>query len=146
MSEYQSDTAFTEPVTSVPDPVLDVETSESTTDSLGEEATRQVQIVWDKVSGLLGDLPDYVSVFFKRYRRPIVTVGLIIAAIIAVKLVLALLDAINDFPLLAPTFELIGLIYSGWFLYRYLLKASNRQELLGDIAAIRDQVLGKGNG
>jgi hypothetical protein len=145
MSEYQSDTAFTEPVTSVPDPVLDVETSESTTDSLGEEATRQVQIIWDKVSGLLGDLPDYVSVFFKRYRRPIVTVGLIIAAIIAVKLVLALLDAINDFPLLAPTFELIGLIYSGWFLYRYLLKASNRQELLGDIAAIRDQVLGKGN-
>lgn len=144
MSEFQSDTAFTEPVTPVPDPVLDVETSESTTDSLGEEATRQVQVVWDKVSSLLGDLPDYVSVFFKRYRRPIVTVGLIIAAIIAVKLVLALLDAINDFPLLAPTFELIGLIYSGWFLYRYLLKASNRQELLGDIAAIRDQVLGKG--
>ncbi|MBE9155739.1 CAAD domain-containing protein [Nodosilinea sp. LEGE 06152] len=144
MNDYQSDTAFTEPVTPVPDPVIDVDTSESTTDSLGEEATRQVQIVWDKVSGLLGDLPDYVSVFFKRYRRPIVTVGLIIAAIIAVKLVLALLDAINDFPLLAPTFELIGLIYSGWFLYRYLLKASNRQELLGDIAAIRDQVLGKG--
>lgn len=144
MSDYQSDTAFTEPVTPVPDPVLDVDTSESTTESLGEEATRQVQIVWDKVSGLLGDLPEYVSVFFKRYRRPIVTVGLIVAAIIAVKLVLALLDAINDFPLLAPTFELIGLIYSGWFLYRYLLKASNRQELLGDIAAIRDQVLGKG--
>lgn len=144
MSDYQSDTTFTEPVTPVPDPVLEVETSESTAESLGEEATRQVQIVWDKVSGLLGDLPDYVSVFFKRYRRPIVTVGLIIAAIIAVKLVLALLDAINDFPLLAPTFELIGLIYSGWFLYRYLLKASNRQELLGDIAAIRDQVLGKG--
>ncbi|PSR19098.1 hypothetical protein C8255_04110 [filamentous cyanobacterium CCP3] len=144
MSDYQSDTAFTDPVTPVPDPVLDVDTSESTAESLGEEATRQVQIVWDKVSGLLGDLPDYVSVFFKRYRRPIVTVGLIIAAIIAVKLVLALLDAINDFPLLAPTFELIGLIYSGWFLYRYLLKASNRQELLGDIAAIRDQVLGKG--
>ncbi|PSN16253.1 hypothetical protein C7293_03330 [filamentous cyanobacterium CCT1] len=144
MSDYQSDTAFTDPVTPVPDPVLDVDTSESAAESLGEEATRQVQVVWDKVSGLLGDLPDYVSVFFKRYRRPIVTVGLIIAAIIAVKLVLALLDAINDFPLLAPTFELIGLIYSGWFLYRYLLKASNRQELLGDIAAIRDQVLGKG--
>ena len=85
-----------------------------------------------------------MSEFFKQYRRPIVTIGLIIAAIIAVKLVLALLDAINDFPLLSPTFELIGLIYSGWFLYRYLLKASNRQELLSDITAIRDQVLGKG--
>ena len=139
-TEFQSDTAFTEPEK----PVVEVESSESATNALGDEANRQVQQVWEKVSGLLGDLPDYVSEFFKRYRRPIVTVGLIIAAIIAVKLVLALLDAINDFPLLAPTFELIGLIYSGWFLYRYLLKASNRQELLGDIAAIRDQVLGKG--
>lgn len=139
-TEFQSDNAFTEPEK----PVLEVESSESATNALGDEASRQVKQVWEKVSGLLGDLPDYVSEFFKRYRRPIVTVGLIIAAIIAVKLVLALLDAINDFPLLAPTFELIGLIYSGWFLYRYLLKASNRQELLGDIAAIRDQVLGKG--
>jgi hypothetical protein len=139
-TDFQSDTAFTEPEKSV----LDVNASESTAEALGDEATRQVKQVWEKVSGLLGDLPEYVSEFFKQYRRPIVTVGLIIAAIIAVKLVLALLSAINDFPLLAPTFELIGLIYSGWFLYRYLLKASNRQELLSDIAAIRDQVLGKG--
>jgi hypothetical protein len=139
-TEFESDTAFTDPE----QPVLDAETSESATGAIGDEASRQVQQVWDKVSGLLGDLPDYVSEFFKQYRRPIVTVGLIIAAIIAVKLVLALLSAINDFPLLAPLFELIGLIYSGWFLYRYLLKASNRQELLSDITAIRDQVLGKG--
>jgi len=139
-TEFEPDTVYTEPEK----PVLDVETSESAAGALGDEATRQVKQAWEKVSGLLRDLPDYVTEFFKQYRRPIVTVGLIIAAIIAVKLVLALLDAINDFPLLAPLFELIGLIYSGWFLYRYLLKASNRQELLGDIAAIRDQVLGKG--
>lgn len=139
-TEFEPDIVYTEP----DKPVLDVETSESAADALGDETARQVKQVWEKVSGLLGNLPDYVTEFFKQYRRPIVTIGLIIAAIISVKLVLALLDAINDFPLLAPLFELIGLIYSGWFLYRYLLKASNRQELLGDIAAIRDQVLGKG--
>jgi hypothetical protein len=139
-TEFESDPLFTEPEP----PVLDVDAAESAAGALGDEASRQVKQVWGKVSGLLGDLPDYVSEFFKQYRRPIVTIGLIIAAIIAVKLVLALLDAINDFPLLSPTFELIGLIYSGWFLYRYLLKASNRQELLNDITAIRDQVLGKG--
>jgi hypothetical protein len=142
-TEFQSDatyTEFTEPET----PTVTVDPSDSNASALGDEASRQVKQVWDKVSALLGDLPDYVSEFIRRYRRPIVTVGLIIAAFIAVKLVLALLGAVNDVPLLAPTFELIGLIYSGWFLYRYLLKASNRQELLGDIAAIRDQVLGKG--
>jgi hypothetical protein len=144
-TDFQSDstyTEFTEPETNT---TVTVETStDSSASALGDEASRQVKQVWDKVSALLGDLPDYVTEFIQRYRRPIVTVGLIIAAFIAVKLVLALLGAVNDLPLLAPTFELIGLIYSGWFLYRYLLKAENRQELLGDIAAIRDQVLGKG--
>ncbi len=115
----------------------------STSSILGDEVASQLQQIWNKVSGLLGNLPDYVSEFFKEYRRPIVTVGLIFAAFISVKLVLALLGAINEIPLLAPTFELIGLIYSGWFLYRYLLKASNRQELFEDINALKDQVLGK---
>lgn len=119
--------------------------SESAAEALTDEATKQVKQVWEKISGLLGDLPDYVSEFFKQYRRPIVTVGLILAAILAVKIVLALLDAVDDIPLLAPSLELIGLFYTGWFLYRYLLKASNRQELLDDISSIRDQILGKHN-
>ncbi len=127
------------------DPMVAGKDSESAASALTDEATKQVQQVWEKISGLLGDLPDYVSEFFKQYRRPIVTVGLILAAILAVKIVLALLDAVDDIPLLAPSLELIGLFYTGWFLYRYLLKASNRQELLDDIGAIRDQILGKNN-
>lgn len=125
------------------EPVVPGGDSESAAAALTDEATKQVKQVWEKFSGLLGDLPDYVSDFFKQYRRPIVTVGLILAAVLAVKIVLALLDAVDDIPLLAPSLELIGLFYTGWFLYRYLLKASNRQELLDDISAIRDQVLGK---
>jgi hypothetical protein len=125
------------------EPALPDSDSESAAAALTDEATKQVKQVWEKFSGLLGDLPDYVSDFFKQYRRPIVTVGLILAAVLAVKIVLALLDAVDDIPLLAPSLELIGLFYTGWFLYRYLLKASNRQELLDDISAIRDQVLGK---
>lgn len=142
-TDFQSDTSYTE-FTQPEDPTVIVDNSDSSAAALGDEASRQIKQVWDRVSALLGNLPDYVTEFIQRYRRPIVTVGLILAAFIAVKLVLALLGAVNDVPLLAPTFELIGLIYSGWFLYRYLLKASNRQELLGDIAAIRDQVLGNG--
>lgn len=142
-TDFQSDTTYTE-FTEPEGPTVIVDDADSSASALGDEASRQIKQVWEKVSALLGNLPDYVTEFIQRYRRPIVTVGLILAAFIAVKLVLALLGAVNDVPLLAPTFELIGLIYSGWFLYRYLLKASNRQELLGDIAAIRDQVLGKG--
>ena len=141
-TEFQSETTVpeTDPTIAAPAGHTD---DDSAASALGSEASQQVQQVWDKVSGLLGNLPDYVSDFFKEYRRPIVTIGLIFAAFISVKLVLALLGAINEIPLLAPTFELIGLIYSGWFLYRYLLKASNRQELFEDINSLKDQVLGK---
>ena len=111
--------------------------------SSGEATQQKVQQIWEKVSGLLGDLPDYVTDFFKSYRRPIITVALIIAAIVSVKLVLAILGAVNDVPLLSPTFELIGLTYSGWFVYRYLLRAASRKELIEDFNALKDQVLGK---
>jgi len=141
-TEFQSETPIPEAEQTTSTQANHTEET-STTSVLGSEASQQVQQVWDKVSGLLGNLPDYVSDFFKEYRRPIVTIGLIFAAFISVKLVLALLGAINEVPLLAPTFELIGLIYSGWFLYRYLLKASNRQELFEDINSLKDQVLGK---
>lgn len=107
------------------------------------ETSQQLQQIWNRVSGLLGNLPDYVTDFFQEYQRPIITVGLILAAFISVKLVLAILGAVNEIPLLSPTFELIGLVYSGWFIYRYLLRAANRQELIEDINSLKAQVLGK---
>lgn len=97
----------------------------------------------EQVSGFLATLPEYLGSFFNRYKQPLITVGLLVAAIVSVRVVLAILDALNDIPLVAPTFELIGIGYSAWFVYRYLLKASNRQELTSEIAALKSQVVGK---
>jgi hypothetical protein len=109
----------------------------------GEEVNQQLQQILDKISGVLANLPDYVTDFFKEYKRPLITVGLILGAFISVKLLLAILDAINEVPLLAPTFELVGLGYSAWFVYRFLLKDANRQELTENFTSLKDQVLGK---
>jgi len=97
----------------------------------------------EQVSGFLATLPDYLGTFFNRYKQPLITLGLLVTAIVSVRVVLAILDALNDIPLVAPTFELIGIGYSAWFVYRYLLKASNRQELTSEIAALKSQVVGK---
>jgi hypothetical protein len=96
-----------------------------------------------QISGFLGTLPDYVGKFFGQYQQPIVSIGLIVTAVVTVKVLLAVLDALNDVPLVAPTFELIGIGYSVWFIYRYLLKASSRQELSSEITTLKSQVLGK---
>ncbi|MDA0674468.1 MAG: CAAD domain-containing protein [Cyanobacteria bacterium] len=107
------------------------------------DANQQLQEIWGKVSGVLGNLPDYVTDFFKEYQRPLITVGLILGAVVSVKLLLAILGAVNEIPLLSPTFELVGLGYSGWFVYRFLLRDANRQELMGNLVSLRDQILGK---
>ncbi|PLZ09740.1 CAAD domain-containing protein [Fischerella thermalis] len=111
------------------------------------QPTVQTQDQWLKygevASSFLATLPEYLGSFFNKYRQPLVTIGLIVGAIVTVKVVLAILDALNDIPLVAPTFELIGIGYSAWFIYRYLLKASTRQELTNEIATLKSQVIGK---
>lgn len=122
--------------------IADVKTVKVTDDATSETVD-QIKKVAAQFVDSLGELPKYLGEFFSEYRRPLLALGLIFGAFIAVKLTLAILDAINDVPVLAPLFELIGLLYSGWFIYRYLLKASNRSELASEMNAFKDQILGR---
>lgn len=103
----------------------------------------QWQQITDKVTQFLDQLPYYSNKFWQAYKLPLINLGLVLAAIITLKVVLTLLDAINDIPLLEPTLELIGIVYSTWFVFRYLLQASTRQELADEIDSLRTQILGK---
>ncbi len=107
------------------------------------EGNEQWREVGEKAYSFLALLPEYLGRFFAEYRKPLVTLGLIFGSIVSVKLTLALLGAINDVPLLEPTFELVGLVYTVWFVYRYLLKASNRQELGQEFDKLKSQVVGR---
>lgn len=113
--------------------------SESSTADTVEQVKRVTAQVVDK----LGDLDKYFGEFFQEYKRPLIALGLFFGLFLSIKLTLAVLEAINDVPVLAPMFELIGLLYSGWFVYRYLLKASNRSELTDEMSALKDQILGR---
>ncbi|HEY9668419.1 MAG TPA: CAAD domain-containing protein [Coleofasciculaceae cyanobacterium] len=95
------------------------------------------------VSEFLSKFPDYVGDFFSSYQKPLITLTLLVSGVITVKVTLAVLDAINDIPLLAPVFELVGIGYSAWFVYRYLLRVETRQELGNEFKALKGQVVGK---
>jgi ABC-type transport system involved in cytochrome bd biosynthesis fused ATPase/permease subunit len=127
-------------------PKLDIKTS--TRGSLAQlsntNSTKiQVQEVSNQVFQVLSDLPDYLTQFFSSYQRPLIVLGLILGALVTFKLTLALLAAINEIPLLAPTFELIGISFTAWFVYRYLLQASSRQEFYQEVEDFKSQFLGK---
>ncbi|MDZ8105094.1 MAG: CAAD domain-containing protein [Nostoc sp. DedQUE12a] len=102
---------------------------------------------WQRISRqffeFFGQLPQYLSSFFKDYSQALITLSLIVAAIVTAKVALAVLDAINDIPLLSPFFELVGIGYAAWFTFRYLIKASNRQELAQQIQLLKNEFVGE---
>uniref|UniRef100_A0A803NW88 Cyanobacterial aminoacyl-tRNA synthetase CAAD domain-containing protein n=1 Tax=Cannabis sativa TaxID=3483 RepID=A0A803NW88_CANSA len=63
-------------------------------------------------------------------------------AIVAVWLSSILVGAINSVPLLPKVMELVGLGYTGWFVYRYLLFKSSRKELATDIESLKKKIAG----
>ncbi len=106
------------------------------------QSEQQWRRIGTQISLFFAQLPDYLGRFFNEYKQPIITIALIVTAIITVKVALAVLGALNDIPLLAPTFELVGIGYSLWFVNRYLLKTSQRQELSQEIQTLKRQLVG----
>ncbi len=94
-------------------------------------------------TSFLTQIFDILKKVIDTNQKLLVNLLLIFLGIIAVKVTLAIISAINDIPLLAPTFELVGLGYIGWFVYRYLLTNSSRQELGQEFEALKNQVMGK---
>lgn len=104
--------------------------------------SQQSQQIGTIIYAFLVQLPDYMGRLFNDYKQSIITLALIVVALISLKLVLAVIDSLEGIPLLVPTFELIGIGYLVWFVNRYLLKTSNRQELLRELQSLRSQLLG----
>lgn len=100
-----------------------------------------------RISAFFNDPIGYTSEVLQPYKPILMTVGWVLLAITATWLVLSILGAIltiaTSIPVLSPLFELIGVIYTGWFIYRYLLTASQRQELGQKIDTFKGEFLGK---
>ncbi|QOV21680.1 CAAD domain-containing protein [Anabaenopsis elenkinii] len=106
------------------------------------EPEAQWRQVANTTTDFLEQFPEYVSTFFDKNKRPLSNLALIITALITLKLVIAVLGAINDVPLLEPFFELIGIGYFCWFSWRYLAKSETRQELTEKIRFWKQEILG----
>jgi len=91
---------------------------------------------------ILFELPEVLGGFFKQYQKPLILTGLFFVAFLTIKCFVAALNAINELPLLPTIFELIGMGYSGWFVYRYLVKASQREELGKILQELKTEFIG----
>ncbi|XP_010462061.1 PREDICTED: protein CURVATURE THYLAKOID 1C, chloroplastic [Camelina sativa] len=98
------------------------ESSESSTDL---DVISSIQNVWDNSEDRLG------------------LIGLSFSAIVALWASLNLITAIDKLPVISTGFELVGILFSTWFTYRYLLFKPDREELSKIVKKSVADVLGK---
>lgn len=65
-------------------------------------------------------------------------------ALVALWFSSTLVSALNAIPLLPKLLELVGLGYTSWFVYRYLLFKSSREELSKDVEELKKKITGEG--
>jgi CAAD domains of cyanobacterial aminoacyl-tRNA synthetase len=91
----------------------------------------------------LASLPKELQQFYANNKSAVTTLGIIFGSIVGLKLTLAVLSAVNEIPLLAPIFEMVGIGYTTWFVWRYLFKAETRGELTGRFDDLKSGIFGK---
>ena len=64
-------------------------------------------------------------------------------AIVALWFANTLVTAINAVPVFPKLLELVGLGYTAWFTYRYLLFKSSREELTKDVDELKKKITGE---
>lgn len=102
----------------------------------------QWQEAIEPVNEFISTLPQTINAFLSDYKQILSFVVYGAAGLVTVYLTIAVLNAIDDIPLLAPFFELVGLGYSIWFGSRCITESS-RKELFAEIGAIKENIVGK---
>lgn len=110
--------------------------------SLLAQAVRKGRWITAQVLGFLSQLLTVFGRGIKEYQNWLLGIALILVAAIVFKILFAVLDAVFEIPLVAPFFELIGIGYSVWFVNRYLINSSTRQELSQKLQELKQQVIG----
>ncbi|MEH2141217.1 CAAD domain-containing protein [Nostoc sp.] len=107
------------------------------------ETEEQWQRIGRQISTFLAQLPESIGSFYQEYKLPIISFALLVIVVTTLRIFLAVLNAINGIPLVSQILQFIGLGYTIWFTFRYLLKDSTRQELAGEIRLLKKQILGR---
>ncbi|XP_021736872.1 protein CURVATURE THYLAKOID 1C, chloroplastic-like [Chenopodium quinoa] len=100
-------------------------TSDSSDSSTSLNVVKSVQNLWDSPE-------DRIAV-----------IGLGLTAVIAFWTSLNVIAAVDKLPLIPGFLEFVGILFSSWFIYRYLLFKPDREELFRNINKSVSNILGQ---
>jgi hypothetical protein len=107
-----------------------------------ESFAKQLESIPANTAGFFEEVISSIIKFFKKNRQLLTNLGIIFLAFIVTKLAFAGLSAIDDIPLVSPLLKLVGLFYVSRFIWTYLIRERDRQQLAEQFNSIKAQVLG----
>ena len=111
--------------------------------SAPEQSASDSGSILDRVAEFVANLPEYAGNFVTENQKALVTIGLLASVLITGRVTLAILDTINQIPVLGGLLEAIGILFTIWFVFRHLLLAANRQKIALQIDLLIADVLGQ---
>jgi CAAD domains of cyanobacterial aminoacyl-tRNA synthetase len=112
-------------------------------DSINDETfVKQLESIPANTVGFFGEVISSTTEVFNNNRQLLINLGIISLAFIATKLAFAGLSAIDDILLVSPLLKLVGLYYVARFVWNYLIRERDRQQLVEKFNSIKAQVLG----
>lgn len=114
-------------------------TAAPSTTELAEESLSSFQT---EAKRIFADVTQSTVAFFRENQQLLGTLGWILLALLGIRVLFASLDAIDDLPLMSSFLKIIGLVSVVRFVWRYLVRANDRQELTQKIDQAKAELLG----
>lgn len=124
------------------------EISSSQTQIANQSSVEQAgQQKWEEAGENLAQLLlvwlNRLQQIYQEHKKTIIRTGLVLALVPFLAILFTVLAVINLIPFVAPALKLIGFGVTIWFIYRYLLLAAKRQELLQKVQVLKVRILGQ---
>lgn len=108
-----------------------------------EAIAAEVTDFWVTMRPLLEEPLTYLNRFFSDFRRPAITLLLLLTLVITLQVIAAVLGALDSIPLIPGVLKLVGVGYSLWFVRQNLLSVEQRQATWAKIGEWRRQIVGQ---
>ena len=125
-------------LTELPDQSLALQSYPDVDEILPQKATTQEnESLWKQLQKQIDTFPQQVNL------SAVTWLGVAVFGFFIVNILLAFVLTLEQFPLLPSFLKLIGVSYTGWFIYRYLLTQEKRQDLRYIINNTKTELVGE---
>ncbi|MGB3193149.1 MAG: CAAD domain-containing protein [Limnoraphis sp.] len=95
-----------------------------------------------QASNFIDNVPDYIKYFWSAYKQVIFVFVYALLALLIFVIITTIIKALDGLPLIATFFQSVGILYTIWFSFRYIITAEKRRKLISNFNELKKNVIG----